>query len=231
MPDRRSKDELFEGFAAVAKALSSGRRIQLLDVLAQSERSVEELATELGQSLANTSHHLRALAQAGLVRARREGTRVIYRPSSERAEALVRVIQEAAAEHLGEIERLTEAFLGDRTGLERITAAELMRRLRHGAVTVLDVRPASEYEAGHIAGARSIPIGELSRRLRSVPRDGEVIAYCRGPYCVFADEAVRLLKRKGFRARRLEEGFPEWRRAGLPVEEGGPGRKPTKEAG
>jgi rhodanese-related sulfurtransferase len=214
---RAAKDALFEALASVGKALSSGRRAEIVDLLAQGERSVEDVAAELGQSVANTSHHLRNLAQAGLVRTRREGTRVIYGLASDQVLQLWTVVRQVAAEHVAEVDRLAEAYLGDRDGLQPITRDELARRLRRGEVTVIDVRPAAEYDAGHVEGARSLPITELKRRLNSLPRDGELVAYCRGPYCVFADDAVRLLRRQGFEARRLEDGFPEWKRAGLSV--------------
>jgi rhodanese-related sulfurtransferase/predicted transcriptional regulator len=214
---RAAKDALFEALASVGKALSSGRRAEIVDLLAQGERSVEDVAAELGQSVANTSHHLRNLARAGLVRTRREGTRVIYGLASDQVMALWTVMRQVGAEHVAEVDRLAEAYLGRRDGLRPITREELARRVRRGEVTVVDVRPAVEYEAGHVEGARSLPITELERRLASLPRDIELVAYCRGPYCVFADDAVRLLRRQGFEARRLKDGFPEWKRAGLPV--------------
>ena len=217
MASRAAKDALFEALASVGKAVSSGRRAEIVDLLAQGERSVEGVAAELGQSVANTSHHLRNLARAGLVRTRREGTRVIYGLASDQVLQLWTVMRQVAAEHVAEVDRLAEAYLGHRQGLQPITRDELARRIRRGEVTVVDVRPAAEYEAGHVEGARSLPINELRRRLDSLPRDGELVAYCRGPYCVFADDAVRLLQRQGFEARRLEDGFPEWKRAGLPV--------------
>jgi rhodanese-related sulfurtransferase len=217
MGERAAKDALYEGFAEVAKALASGRRAEIADVLAQGARSVEEVADEIGQSVANTSHHLRAMARAGLVTTRRDGTRVFYALASERVAELWAALRDVAADHVAGIERLAAAYLGDREGVEIVDRDELKRRLRRGEVLVVDVRPAAEYAAGHITGARSVPIGELRRTLRSLPKDLDVVAYCRGPYCVYADDAVRELKRKGFRARRLVDGFPEWKRAGLPV--------------
>jgi rhodanese-related sulfurtransferase/DNA-binding transcriptional ArsR family regulator len=214
---REAKDALFEALASVGKGLSSGRRAEIVDLLAQGERSVEDVAAELGQSVANTSHHLRNLARAGLVRTRREGTRVIYGLASDQVLQLWTVMRQVAAEHVAEVDRLAQTYLGRRDGLHPITRDELARRLRRGEVTVVDVRPAAEYEAGHVEGARSLPISELERRLNALPRDPDVVAYCRGPYCVFADDAVRLLRRQGFEARRLEDGYPEWKRAGLPV--------------
>jgi rhodanese-related sulfurtransferase/DNA-binding HxlR family transcriptional regulator len=214
---RAAKDALFEALASVTKALSSGRRAEIVDLLAQGERSVDEVAAEIDQSVANTSHHLRTLARAGLVRSRREGTRVIYGLASEGIAELWAAVREVAAGHVAEVDRLAEAYLGRSDGLEPMTRAELAERLRRGDVTVIDVRPDAEFAAGHVAGARSVPVTELERRLDSLPHDAEVVAYCRGPYCVYADDAARLLRRRGFEARRLEGGFPEWRRAGFPV--------------
>ena len=220
MGDRAAKDALFEGFAEVAKALASGRRAEIVDVLAQGERPVEEIAEEINQSVANTSHHLRAMARAGLLTTRRDGTRIFYRLASERVGELWSALRDVAVDHVAGIERLAGAYLGDRDGVDVVDRTELAARLKRGEVLVLDVRPTAEYGAGHIAGARSVPIGELHRQLRALPKDTDVVAYCRGPYCVYADEAVRELNRKGFRARRLIDGFPEWKRAGLPVEAG-----------
>jgi rhodanese-related sulfurtransferase len=223
MADREAKDALFDAFAEVAKALGSGRRAEIVDVLAQGERSVDDVADELGQSVANTSHHLRALARAGLVRTRRDGTRIFYALASDKVTGLWAAMRDVAAEHVAGIERLAAAYLGDRDGLEAITREELTARLRRGDLILLDVRPEPEYRAGHIAGARSVPAAELRRQLRSLPKDTEVVAYCRGPYCVYADDAVRELRRRGFRAQRLEDGFPEWKQAGLPVAAGNGG--------
>ncbi len=210
------KAALFDGFAAVGKALANGRRAELIDVLAQGERSVEALAHEVGQSVANTSQHLQVLARAGLVQARREGNRVLYELAGDAVAELWAAVRAVASHHLAGLDRLAADYLGDRTGMEELSRAELARRLGDGLV-VWDVRPAPEFEAGHVPGAVSVPPAEVRRRLRSVPKDAEVVAYCRGPYCVFADDAVRELLAKGRRAARLEDGFPEWRRAGLPV--------------
>jgi len=215
--DRAAKDALFEALASVTKALSSGRRAEIVDLLAQGERSVEEIAAEIGQSVANTSHHLRTLARAGLLSTRRDGTRVIYALAGGRVFELWEAVRSVAGEHVAEVTRLADAYLGQRNGLEPVSRDELARRLRDGGVTVIDVRPSAEYEAGHVAGARSVPVTELERRLGSLPPDAEIVAYCRGPYCVYADDAVRTLTREGFSARRLEDGYPEWKRAGLPV--------------
>jgi len=220
MGERAAKDALFDGFAEVAKALASGRRAEIVDLLAQGERSVDEISDEIGQSVANTSHHLRAMARAGLLSTRRDGTRIYYALAGERVEALWAALRDVAAEHVAGMERLAEAYLGDRDGLEAISRKELAARLRRGDLVVLDVRPEPEFRAGHIAGARSVPVGELRRNLRALPKGVEVVAYCRGPYCVYADDAVRELNRRGYRAQRLEDGYPEWKQAGLPVAAG-----------
>ena len=220
MGDRAAKEALFDGFAEVAKALGSGRRAEIIDVLAQGERHVEDLAHEIGQSVANTSFHLRSLAGAGLVVTRRERTRIYYRLASERVGELWAALREVAGAHLEQLDDLAAAYLGDRDQLEQISREELARRLDEGGIVVIDVRPEAEYASGHIAGARSIPIDRLARQLRRLPDGVEVVAYCRGPYCVFADDAVRLLRRRGRTARRLEDGYPEWRGAELPVEIG-----------
>jgi rhodanese-related sulfurtransferase len=214
---RAAKDSLFDAFAETARALASGRRAELVDVLAQGERSVEELAGEVGQSLANTSHHLRTLARAGLVATRRDGTRIYYRLAGERVAELWAALREVAVEHVAGIDRLAEAYLGDRSDLRLVGRRELADLVADGAVIVLDVRPPAEYAAGHIPGARSVPPDAVQRQLDALPEDEDIVAYCRGPYCVYADEAVRELSRRGYRARRLEDGFPEWKRAGLPV--------------
>lgn len=221
MADRVAKDALYEGLAVVTKALSSGRRAEIVDLLAQGERSVEEVAGEIDQSVANTSHHLRALARAGLVTTRRDGTRIHYALASDLVGELWSAVRDVAEQHAAGLDRLAAAYLGDREGIDVIDRKELAARLRDGTVVVLDVRPEREFGAGHIAGARSVPITELRRRLKALPKDAEVVAYCRGPYCVFADDAVRELHRWGFSARRLQDGFPEWQRAGLPVAVGG----------
>lgn len=218
MGDRRKKEALFDGFADVAKALANGRRAELVDVLAQGERHVEELAVEIGQSVANTSFHLRVLANAGLVTTRRDGTRIYYRLASDRVADLWSAVRDVAQAHHAEIDALARAYLGPRDTLDQITRDELVARIEQGDVIVIDVRPTAEYDAGHIAGARSIPADRLAREVATLPEGLEVVAYCRGPYCVFADDAVRILRRRGRKARRLEDGFPEWRRARLPVE-------------
>jgi rhodanese-related sulfurtransferase len=218
MGDRAAKTALFDEFARAAKALASGRRIELLDVLANAERTVEALAREVGLTVANTSQHLQILRQAGLVSSRREGTSIHYRLASPEVFELWRTLRTLAASRLAEVERLAAAYLGSRDELQPVTREELNRRLQDGEdLVVLDVRPAAEYAAGHLPGAVSIPVGELRRRLAELPADREVVAYCRGPYCAFAHEAVVLLREAGVSARRLEDGLPEWQAAGLAV--------------
>jgi len=214
---RAAKESLFDAFAEAARALASGRRAEIVDVLAQGERSVEELAGEVGQSLANTSHHLRTLARAGLVDTRRDGTRIYYRLAGDRVAELWAAMRDVAVEHVAGIDRLAEGYLGDRSALRTVDRRELAGLVAAGEVIVLDVRPPAEYAAGHIPGARSVPPDEVLGQLGGLSTDTEIVAYCRGRYCVYADEAVRELSRHGYRARRLEDGFPEWRRAGLPV--------------
>jgi rhodanese-related sulfurtransferase len=213
-----AKAALFDAQASVAQALGNGRRAEIVDVLAQGERSVEEIAGEIAQSVANTSQHLQVLARAGLVRPRRKGTRVFYRLASDRVAELWAAVRSVAARHVAEVSVLAEEYLGARDGVEQLSAEELERRLARGDVVVLDVRPEPEYRAGHIAGARSAPLSLLDALAPKLPKRREVVAYCRGPYCVYADDAVRLLRRRGLRARRLDVGFPEWRRAGRAVE-------------
>ena len=223
MSTREAKDALFDAFAEVAKALGSGRRAEIVDVLVQGERSVDDIAGEIDQSVANTSHHLHALTRAGLLANRREGTRVFYALASPRVGELWSALRDVAAEQVAGIERLTRAYLGDRRDVEAITRKELASRLRRRDVIVLDVRPTAEYAAGHIPGARSVPPDDVRRHLRTIPKDGEIVAYCRGPFCVYADDVVRSLRRRGIRARRLEDGFPEWKRAGHEIAVGGNG--------
>jgi rhodanese-related sulfurtransferase/DNA-binding transcriptional ArsR family regulator len=215
---RAAKDALFDALSSVAAALGNGRRAEIVDVLAQGERSVEEIAGEISQSTANTSQHLQVLARAGLVRSRREGTRVVYRLASDRVADLWAAVRDVAARHVAEVSVLADEYLGARDGVEKLTAEELAQRLERGDVVVLDVRPEPEFRAGHIAGARSAPLASLAELAGTLPKRREVVAYCRGPYCVYADDAVRLLRSRGFQARRLDVGYPEWRRAGLPLE-------------
>jgi len=218
MGSASSKTRLYDGFAAVGKALSSGRRLELLDVLAQGPRSVEQLATEIGQGVANTSSHLQVLLGAGLVTTERDGNRVVYALAGAAVEELWAALRATTQAHAAALDRLAVDYLGDRSELETITRADLAERLRHDPrPLVLDVRPAAEFLAGHVPGAVSVPPDELRARVRRLPTDDDVVAYCRGSYCIYADDAVRALRRRGVRATRLEDGFPEWRRAGLPV--------------
>ena len=217
MAESTAKTALFDALASVAQALGSGRRAEIVDLLAQGERSVEEIAGEIGQSTANTSQHLQVLARAGLVRTRRDGTRVFYRLSSDTVGELWAAIRDVAVRHVAEVSVLADEYLGERDELEQVSTAELERRLARGDVVLLDVRPEAEFRAGHIAGARSAPLSTLDDLVAGLPRQREIVAYCRGPYCVYADDAVRLLRARGLKARRLDVGFPEWRRAGLPV--------------
>jgi rhodanese-related sulfurtransferase len=218
MASRTAKVALFDALASVAQALGNGRRAEIVDLLAQGERSVEDIASEISQSVANTSQHLQVLARAGLVRTRREGTRVFYRLASDRVGDLWAAARDVAARHVAEVSVLAEKYLGERDEIERLSADELQQRLARGEVVVLDVRPEPEFRAGHISGARSAPLPALEVLVSKLPQRREIVAYCRGPYCVYADDAVRLLRARGLKARRLDVGFPEWQRAGLPVE-------------
>jgi rhodanese-related sulfurtransferase/DNA-binding HxlR family transcriptional regulator len=218
MANGTAKAALFDALSSVSRALGNGRRAEIVDVLAQGERSVDELAEEISQSVANTSQHLQVLARAGLVRPRRAGTRVYYRLASDRVGDLWAAVRDVAVQHVAEVSGLADEYLGQRDGIEQVTASELEQRLALGDVVVLDVRPEAEYRAGHIAGARSAPLGDLAAVAPKLPRRREVVAYCRGPYCVYADDAVRLLRERGLKARRLDVGYPEWHRAGRPVE-------------
>jgi len=221
MPDQRVKGELFDQFARIGKGLGSGRRIEILDILANGERTVEALSEQVHLTIANTSQHLQILRDTGLVRSRREGTFVRYGLAAPEVYEFWTSLRSLAANRLAGVERLVEAYVGARNGLEPVSRKELFKRLRSGdRLVVLDVRPKDEFEAGHLPGAVSIPLAELERRLKQLPKNREVVAYCRGPYCAFAPEAVRVLNRRGYRARQLEDGFPEWSAAGLPVDKG-----------
>jgi DNA-binding transcriptional ArsR family regulator len=217
---RAFKDDLYAQLARVGKALSNPHRIELLELLAQSERTVESLADETGMSLANASQHLQALRQAGLVESRKLGLFVHYRLADPSVLDLSRAVRVVAERRLAELERLVRAHFGRRDELEAVSMDELLARARSGDVVVIDTRPVREYEAGHIAGAVSVPIDELGERIRRLPKNKEYVAYCRGPYCVYADRAVDLLLGSGRRARRLLGGFPEWRLAGHPIHTG-----------
>jgi len=214
---RQFKDEIFALFARVGKALSSGRRLELLELLAQAERGVEDLATETGQSVANISQHLQVLRQAQLVESRRDGNYIRYRLADEEVLHLWLALRDLGQARLAEIDRLVQTYLKDRNALEAITCTELQRRINNGDAVVLDVRPPQEFAAGHIAGARSIPVAELRTRIREVPKRRVIVAYCRGPYCVFADQAIGILRDAGYSAFRLDGGFPEWQMKGMPV--------------
>jgi len=214
---RAFKRELFEQFARIGKAMSSGGRIELLDLLSQTERTVEELAELTEMSVANVSQHLQVLRRAQMVEVRREGLYAFYRLPDEGVFRLWQAMRAVGETRLAEIERVVAAYLKDRATLEPVTVKELAKRLDEGGVVVIDVRPTEEFAAGHIPGALSIPVKELKRRLAELPRTQEIVAYCRGPYCVQSDEAVSLLKRHRFNVRRLEVGLPDWRASGLPV--------------
>jgi ArsR family transcriptional regulator len=211
------KQALFEHLAVVARALGHGARLELLDFLAQGERSVEDLARVAGLSIANTSKHLQQLKAAGLVQARRDGKHIRYSLGDERVLDAVATLRAIAQAHLGAVEDLVTRYLKGRDALEPVPAEELLARVRDGLVTVLDVRPPEEFAQGHVAGAINLPLDRLQERLKDLPADREVVAYCRGPWCVLSFEAVARLREAGFVARRLQDGLPEWRRAGLPV--------------
>jgi rhodanese-related sulfurtransferase len=219
MKHRQFKDRLYAELGRIAKAIDSPRRLEIIDLLAQGERSVEDLAAEATLSIANTSRHLQILRGARLVESRKEGLRVYYRLAEPEVFDVSRVVRALAQRRLADLDRLVETYLGSRDDLEAIPREELLRRVREGRVVVVDVRPAEEYRAGHVPGALSIPVDELDRRLSELPAHKEIVAYCRGPYCVMAYDAVTRLRAGGRRARRLVDGFPEWRAAGLPVEE------------
>lgn len=220
MKSRDFKDAVFQQFARVAGAFASPKRIEILDVLAQGERNVEALAAEAGLSTANASRHLQVLKGAGLVSYRKAGLQVFYRLASPKVLAGYRLLRELAEDRLAEVERLVRDYFGGVDGIEPVARGDLLARARNGEVLVVDVRPREEFEAGHIAGAVSIPLPVLAKRLSDIPADREVVAYCRGPYCVLAAEAVQLLRRRGLRAFRLRDGYPEWRDGGLPVQSG-----------
>ena len=215
---RRAKNALFDGFAAVAGAMASGRRAEIIELLAQGERNVEHIARAIDQSVANTSHHLRRLARVGLVKTRRDRTRIYYRLTDEPVYELWAALRDVTTRYLDDIDRLADAYHGDRTDITTITRAQLQQQLQHDQAILIDVRPRTEYDAGHIPGAISIPPDRLDDLLPGLTADREIVAYCRGPHCVYADQAVRALVARGRTARRLEDGLPEWRRSGRPVE-------------
>jgi rhodanese-related sulfurtransferase len=215
---REFKDRLFEQFARVGKALASPKRLEILDLLAQGERTVEEIARETAMPVANASQHLQMLKGTRMVESRREGLYAYYRLADEKVFRTWQAVRALGETRLAEVDRVVATFLEDRGALEAVSTAALMQRISDGSVVVLDVRPEKEYWAGHIPGALSVPVDALEAALQTLPKDKEMVAYCRGPYCVFSDEAVRALSARGYRASRLTEGFPEWRAAGYPVE-------------
>jgi rhodanese-related sulfurtransferase/DNA-binding transcriptional ArsR family regulator len=215
---RGFKDRLYGQFARIGKALASPRRLELLELVAQGERTVDSLATEAGLSLANASQHLQTLREAGLIESRKQGLFVHYQLADESVFALSLALRTVAERRLTDLERVVREHLGDRSDPEPVGLQELLERMGSATVVVLDTRPASEYAAGHIAGALSMPLDELTERLRRLPKSKEYVAYCRGPYCVYADRAVEALLKSGRRARRLRAGFPEWKAARFPVE-------------
>ena len=218
MNSRDFKTLLYAEFARLGKALANPHRLELLDLLAQGERSVEDLAQEAGLRLANASAHLQVLHRARLVSADKRGLHVVYRLAAPDVFRLWQTVRDLGSARLAEIDRLTQTYLADRTALEAIDKEELLRRVTDQRVIVIDVRPTQEYRQGHIAGARSAPVDQIERLLAELPRDRDIIAYCRGPYCVLADEALAVLRRHGFRTLRLRDGFPEWHAAGYPIE-------------
>ena len=225
MTGREFKDRLYDQIGRIAKGLDSPRRLEMLEVLAQGERSVEDLAAQTGLSLANASRHLQVLRGARLVEARKDGLRVYYRLAEPHVYDAVRAVRGLAERRLAEIDALVRTYLKARDQLEAVPRQELLRRAREGSVVVIDVRPPEEYRAGHIPGALSVPLEQLEERIRVLPARKEIVAYCRGPYCLMAYHAVEKLRARGRRARRLVEGLPEWRAAGLRVETGGGGGK------
>lgn len=216
-PGRVIKDGLYEQFSRIGKAVANPKRIELLDLLCQGERSVEVLASAAAMGVTNTSAHLKVLREARLVTTRRDGTRVFYRLADEEVCSFFLALRNLASQRFAEVELVMRNYFEERDQLEPIGRSELLARARKGDVIVLDVRPGEEYAAGHIPGALSVPLRELRGKLSSLPQDIEIVAYCRGPYCVLAPQALELLHAHGLRARRLEDGLPEWRYAGFPV--------------
>jgi rhodanese-related sulfurtransferase/DNA-binding transcriptional ArsR family regulator len=217
---RDFKDRLYSEFARIGKAIASPHRLEILEVLAQGERTVESLAAEAGLSVANASRHLQQLRQAQLVLTRREGLFVHYRLAGPEVVGLMLALRHAAEEHLAEVDRVVRDFFGERDGFQPVTPDELAQLLSSGEIVLLDVRPEQEYAAGHIVGARCMPVADIEARLGELPRNRDYVAYCRGPYCVYADEAVALLNANGRKATRLSDGYPEWSLAGRPVQAG-----------
>lgn len=215
---KRLKDQIYEQFARIGKAISSPRRLEILEILAQGECSVERLAAQTSMPVPNASHHLQILKEARLVESRKDGLYAYYRLTDPDVFELIRNIRVLAERHLAEVDRIVAMYFGARDQLEPVPREELLERAKAGAVVVLDVRPADEYRSGHIPGALSIPVDQLESRLSELPEGKDIVAYCRGPYCVMALQAVETLRARGCNARRLVDGFPEWRAAGLPVE-------------
>ncbi len=214
---RAFKDRLYDQLARVGKAIANPHRLEILELLAQGERTVESIASETHLSVANASQHLQTLRGAGLVDRTKDGLFARYRLAEDGVYDVVRVVRGVAERRLAEIERLVHEHFGDRSDPEPVGMDELLARIRNGEVVVLDTRPASEFAAGHIAGAISVPVDELKERLGKLPKRSEYVAYCRGPYCIYADRAVEILRKSGRRARRLGDGFPEWKAAGMPT--------------
>lgn len=220
MSSTNPKAALFAEFATVAKALGHPQRLEILEMLAQGERSVDALAERMGLPIANVSQHLRLMRQAGLLVSRRSGKHIHYRLSDPSVLTLTAALQRVAERNLAQVREVLGGYFHERDAMEPVSRKELTRRLKDDSVTVLDVRPLDEFAAGHVPSAVNIPLKELKRRLRDIPKGHDVVAYCRGPYCVLAFEAVSLLRKHGYEARRLEDGYPEWKAAGLPVAEG-----------
>jgi ArsR family transcriptional regulator len=220
MSSGNPKRDLYAQFAAVAKAIGNEHRLELLELVAQGERSVEALAERSGLSVANTSQHLQHLRRAGLVAARRQAKFVLYRLADDAVLTMLAAMQKVAERNVGEVERILRSYFHARDDLEPVSRAELSKRMKQGLVTVIDVRPEDEFALGHLPGARNVPLSRLKRQLSKLERNTEIVAYCRGPYCVLSFEAVAQLRKSGFKARRLEDGLPEWKAAGLPVEIG-----------
>jgi rhodanese-related sulfurtransferase/predicted transcriptional regulator len=219
MSSQDPKRAMFEQFAAVARTIGSAHRLELLELLAQTERSVEELAALSGLTVANASQHLQQLRRSGLVEARRDGKRVLYTLADAEVLALLSALRRITERNVGAVEKVLNSYFRERDSLEPVSRKELLRRMRDGLVTVIDTRPPEEFAAGHLPGAINLPLSALKRRLRELPREQEIVAYCRGQYCVLSYEAVAELRKRGFQAARLEDGYPEWKAAGLPVEQ------------